>query len=207
MRMQCRACWDCCSVRVTLGAYGHACHIMPLDGELIRQTFCIEVVFPPEEAETYRHRATCERVILRPSSWPFSMRCARWGLTPIRNSAALRHTTTGLLVSMPCVGTLGAQYCFLRIVYLRLLLGMVCVPASSSTGTSGRISLEGEVTSSQVSASGAPVLVSVAFSSVLEGLVTSSQVSASGAPVLVSVALSSLLEGLVTIWHGKMPQI
>ena len=62
-------------------------------------------------------------------------------------------------------------------VYLRLLLGGVCAPALSVTGTSDRISLEGEVTSSQVSALDVPflALVSVALSALLEGLVTSWQ--------------------------------
>ena len=73
------------------------------------------------------------------------------------------------------MGTLGAPVLFLRIVYLRLLLGLVCAPTSSLTGTSDGISLEGEVTSSHVSAFGIPsfALVSVALSSLLEGLVTS----------------------------------
>ena len=47
------------------------------------------------------------------------------------------------------------------------------------TGTSDRISLEGEVTSSQVSALGVPF------------------------PAIVSVALSALLEGLVTSWQRE----
>ena len=47
------------------------------------------------------------------------------------------------------------------------------------TGTSDRISLEGEVTSSQVPAFGVPF------------------------PALVSVALSPLLEGLVTSWQRE----
>ena len=73
------------------------------------------------------------------------------------------------------MGILGAPVLFLRIVYLRLLLGRVCAPTSSLTGTSDGISLEGEVTSSHVSAFGIPsfALVSVALSSLLEGLVTS----------------------------------
>ena len=71
-------------------------------------------------------------------------------------------------MSMPCTGTLGD-------VYVRILLGLVRAPTSSLTGTIDRISLEGEVTSAQVSAFGIPyfALVSVALSSLLEGLVTS----------------------------------
>ena len=77
------------------------------------------------------------------------------------------------------MGTLGAPSFLLRIVYLRLLLGMVCAPALSRTGTSDRILLEGEVTSSQVSALGVPC------------------------PALVSVALPALLEGLITSWQWE----
>ena len=59
----------------------------------------------------------------RPSSWPSSTRCTRWALTPIRNSAALRHTTTGLLVNMPCMGTLCAPALFLAHCILAYLAG------------------------------------------------------------------------------------
>ena len=73
------------------------------------------------------------------------------------------------------MGILGAPVLVLRMVYLRILLGRVCAPTSSLTGTSNGISLEGEVTSSHVVAFGflAFASVSVALSALLEGLVSS----------------------------------
>ena len=99
------------------------------------------------------------------------------------------------------MGILGAPVLVLRIVYLRLLLGQVCAPTSSLTSTSDGISLEGEVTSSHVSAFGIPsfALVSVALYSLLEGLVTSwlredaSASSVSLDDVISTTSTSSLL--------------
>ena len=99
------------------------------------------------------------------------------------------------------MGIIGAPVLFLRIVYLRILLGLVCAPTSSLTGTSDGISLEGEVTSSHVVAFGIPLfsLVSVALSSLLEGLVTSwlredaSASSVSLDDVISTTSTSSLL--------------